>query len=45
MGEWGVVVSGVMRWFHPDRRLGLLGRDSGGDLLVHASAVAGARSW
>jgi len=36
----GVVVTGWVRWFDPNRGLGLLGRDSGGDLLVHASAVA-----
>jgi len=39
MGEWAVVVTGVVRWFDPDRRLGLLSRDTGGDLLVHGSAL------
>jgi len=39
VGEWAVVVTGVVRWFDPDRRLGLLGRDTGGDLLVHGSAL------
>ncbi len=39
VGEWAVGVTGVVRWFDPDRRLGLLSRDTGGDLLVHGSAL------
>ncbi len=34
-----MVVTGWVRWFDPIRGLGLLSRDSGGDLLMHASAV------
>ena len=34
------MVTGVVRWFDADRRLGLLSRDTGGgDLLVHGSAL------
>ena len=33
------MVTGVVRWFDPDRRLGLLGRDTGGDVVVHGSAL------
>ena len=39
--RWGVavVVTGQVRWFDPDRGIGLLGRDSGGDVVVHATAL------
>ncbi len=33
------MVTGWVRWFDPNRGLGLLGRDDGGDVLVLASAL------
>ena len=34
-----MAVTGQVRWFDPDRGIGLLGRDSGGDVVVHAAAL------
>ena len=34
-----MAVTGRVRWFDPTRGIGLLGRDDGGDVVVHATAL------